>query len=168
MMKYLVILVLALFAMAAAQGGRYGANRPSPVNVVDNNNPGNVNFVDNNPSSNNNPGNVNFVDNNNPGNVHFVDNNNPGNVHFVDNNNPGNVHVVDNNPYYDPYYNNPGNVHVVNNNPGPINVYNPDPAFSQPSNPPPGGEPVDISPVYVNRPGKQYSNPLFRGGSGRR
>nr|XP_049700882.1 glycosyltransferase-like protein gnt13 isoform X48 [Helicoverpa armigera] len=153
MMKYLVILVLALFAMAAAQG----------VNVVDNNNPGNVNFVDNS-----NPGGVNFVDNNNPGNVHFVDNNNPGNVHFVDNNNPGNVHVVDNNPYYDPYYNNPGNVHVVNNNPGPINVYNPDPAFSQPSNPPPGGEPVDISPVYVNRPGKQYSNPLFRGGSGRR
>nr|XP_049700875.1 glycosyltransferase-like protein gnt13 isoform X41 [Helicoverpa armigera] len=158
MMKYLVILVLALFAMAAAQGGRYGANRPSPVNVVDNNNPGNVHVVDNNP----------YYDSNNPGNVHFVDNNNPGNVHFVDNNNPGNVHVVDNNPYYDPYYNNPGNVHVVNNNPGPINVYNPDPAFSQPSNPPPGGEPVDISPVYVNRPGKQYSNPLFRGGSGRR
>nr|XP_049700876.1 glycosyltransferase-like protein gnt13 isoform X42 [Helicoverpa armigera] len=158
MMKYLVILVLALFAMAAAQGGRYGANRPSPVNFVDNNNPGNVHVVDNNP----------YYDSNNPGNVHFVDNNNPGNVHFVDNNNPGNVHVVDNNPYYDPYYNNPGNVHVVNNNPGPINVYNPDPAFSQPSNPPPGGEPVDISPVYVNRPGKQYSNPLFRGGSGRR
>nr|XP_049700874.1 uncharacterized protein DDB_G0286379 isoform X40 [Helicoverpa armigera] len=158
MMKYLVILVLALFAMAAAQGGRYGANRPSPVNVVDNNNPGNVNFVDNN-----NPGNVHVVDNN-----PYYDSNNPGNVHFVDNNNPGNVHVVDNNPYYDPYYNNPGNVHVVNNNPGPINVYNPDPAFSQPSNPPPGGEPVDISPVYVNRPGKQYSNPLFRGGSGRR
>nr|XP_049700884.1 GATA zinc finger domain-containing protein 15 isoform X50 [Helicoverpa armigera] len=150
MMKYLVILVLALFAMAAAQGGRYGANRPSPVNVVDNNNPGNVNFVDNNPSSNNNPGNVNFVDNSNPGGVNFVDNNNPGNVHFVDNNNPGNVHFVD------------------NNNPGNVNVYNPDPAFSQPSNPPPGGEPVDISPVYVNRPGKQYSNPLFRGGSGRR
>ncbi|XP_047031129.1 transcription factor mef2A-like isoform X21 [Helicoverpa zea] len=135
MMKYLVILVLALFAMAAAQGGRYGANRPSPVNVVDNNNPGNVNFVDNS-----NPGGVNFVDNNNPGNVHFVDNNNPGNVHFVDNTNPGNVHFVD------------------NNNPGNVNVYNP----------PPGGEPVDISPVYVNRPGKQYSNPLFRGGSGRR
>ena len=116
MMKYLVILVLALFAMAAAQG----------VNVVDNNNPGNVNFVDNNPSSNNNPGNVNFVDNSNPGGVNFVDNNNPGNV----------------------------------------NLNNPDPSFGRPTNPNYGGEPVDISPVYVNRPypGKQYDNQYARGG----
>ncbi|CAH1640180.1 unnamed protein product [Spodoptera littoralis] len=89
--------VLALFAMASAQRGRFwGNNRPTPVQFVDNNNPGGVNFV-NNPYDNN-PGQVNFV-NNNP--------NDPSAVHIVDGN-PDQVVIT--NP--DPFFGQPSYPHI--------------------------------------------------------
>ncbi|KAF9424737.1 hypothetical protein HW555_000038 [Spodoptera exigua] len=93
----MLFFVLALFAMASAQRGRFwGSNRPTPVHFVNNdpNNPSGVHFVNNN----NNPSGVNFV-NNNP--------NDPTAVHIVDGNSD---QVVITNP--DPYFGQPSYPHI--------------------------------------------------------
>ncbi|XP_037873460.1 uncharacterized protein LOC101746878 isoform X2 [Bombyx mori] len=136
-MKFFMIFVLALLAMANAQ---------DPVKVVEN--------ADSVRDAKKRYG-VNVVDNNNPGHVNVVDNNHPGHV-LISNPDPGFSRPVIGQPGYVPISTGPAYVNRPYNRPQrPIVINDPDPFFAQPTvgN---GYEPIDNRPYIVNPP-KDYN-----------